>query len=162
MRTASRPAVALILAALALAAACVTPPAPPLEPDDFTLAGVPLYSDSLEIRLTFGEPDSVSTTENPFAADVTMSVWHYSAFEVRFSADIAVGYMITAGDEATLRGIRIGDTAALVQRAYGEPDVRQPSRRTYVEADDEFGLRVVDFVIQDSVVTRIYLGAATP
>jgi hypothetical protein len=152
---------AAILVAFQLTA-CLAPPAPPLEPDDFTLAGVPLYPDTVEIRLSFGEPDSVDVGDNPFAVDVPFTTWHYPDFEVRFSGDVAIGYMVSGGAEATLRRIRVGSHADEVRRAYGEPTSSLPSRLTYIDHDDDLGLRVVDFVIADDVVTRIYLGAATP
>jgi hypothetical protein len=148
------------LTILFAAGSCGAPPAPPLEPEDFTLAGVPLDADTTEIRLSFGDPDSATVGDNPFDAEVPLVVWYYPAFEARFSGARAVGYMVTGGEEATLRGIRIGDPVDRVLRAYGAPTVEQPSRWTWAESDPELGLRVVDFVIEDDVVTRVYVGEA--
>lgn len=150
---------ASVLAALVVTA-CMTPPAPPLEPEDFALTGVPLDADTTEIRLSFGEPDSVHVDENPFDAEQPLTIWFFDGFEVRFSGDRAVGYMVRAGDESTLRGVRVGTPADSVLRLYGPPTTSEPSRITYAEADDLAGLRVIDFVVQDEVVSRIYVGAA--
>lgn len=139
--------------------ACGAPPAPPLEPDDFTLHGVPLYADTTEIRLTYGAPDSATSAENPFASEPLL-IWHYPGFEARFTEGVAAGYFVHAGDEATLRSVRIGTPADSVLRLYGTPATSMPSSWTYVDIDEEAGLRVVDFGMDADTVVRIYVGRA--
>ena len=152
--------VAVAVALAIVAAACGAPPAPPLEPEDFTLSGVPLDADTTEIRLSFGAPDSMTAAENPFDAEQPFAIWHYRDFEARFSGERAVGYLVEGTAEATLRGVRVGTMLEEVARRYGTPTVEQPSRWTYVDDDPDLGFRVVDFVVQDEVVTRFYIGEA--
>ena len=149
------------LAALLLA--CGAAPAPPLGPDDFTLAGVPADADSMEIRLTFGTPDSVATSQNPFDA-APLVTWLYDGFEVRFArGSTPSGYMIHAPGERTARGIGIGDPAELVLRLYGEPAAVSASSWTYVAEGTESSaeVNVIDVVVQADTVRRIYVGWAS-
>ncbi|MEX1182796.1 MAG: hypothetical protein WEF86_06140 [Gemmatimonadota bacterium] len=146
---------------LLAAAACITPPAPPLEQADFVLGGIPVDSDSAEIRLTFGEPDSTTNGFNPFGAEPLVT-WHYEGFEVRFAGGpLPSGFLISAPGESTLRGLRVGDSMERVLQLYGEPSVRLEAVWTYVDnASPDVGLQVVDILLDQGVVGRIYLGRA--
>lgn len=143
--------------------ACGAAPAPPLTPDDFTLAGIPANADSTEIRLTFGAPDSVATSENPFDA-TPLTAWLYDGFEVRFAGrSTPSGFMIHTPGERTARGIGVGDPAELVLRLYGEPAAQSASSWTYVARDSDGGadVNVIDVVVRQDTVRRIYIGWAS-
>jgi hypothetical protein len=146
------------------ALASCTPPAaqaPPLEPEDFLLSGLPHDADSAEIRLSFGEPDSIIEEPNPFDAQQPIESWHYAGFLIRYTGDAAPSsFLITGGDEATLRGVRVGDSADRVLRLYGQPPYRYESVWTYVDPLDADGVYVIEFLVEDDVVTRIHLGRA--
>jgi hypothetical protein len=47
-----------------------------------------------------------------------------------------------------------------VRQLYGDPAARLEHGWTYADADDESGLRVIDMVIEDDTVRRIYVGRA--
>jgi hypothetical protein len=133
--------------------------APPLEPGDFLLRGVPLDADSAEIRLSFGDPDSVVVRQNPYDALEPIESWHYDGLVVHYSGDVVPSsFLITGGDEATLRGIRVGDSADDVLRMYGQPPYRHDAIWTYVDPLDFEGVYVIEFMIEDDRVTRIHLG----
>lgn len=151
---------ACVLAVLLLA--CGAAPAPPLAPDDFALAGVPAGADSMEIRLTFGPPDSIATSGNPFDA-TPLVAWLYDGFEVRFAGQATPsGYLIHAPGERTARGVGVGDPAELVLRLYGEPATVSASSWTYVAEADETAadVKIIDVVVQADIVRRIYMGWA--
>jgi hypothetical protein len=144
-----------------LPAACLAPQpgAAPLEPDDFLLGGIPPESDSVEIRMTFGDPDSVVVSDNPFDAFEPIVSWHYDGFVVRFSGSaMPVGYLITGGHERTLRGIRVGDAGEEVLRRYGAPAYRHDPVWTYVDPMDVEGIHVLEFLVEEDTVRRIHIG----
>jgi hypothetical protein len=136
------------------------PPALPLEPADFSLAGIPAGVDTAEIRLSFGDPDSIATSPNPFDATIPLVTWIYDGFEVRFADGTPIGFMIDAPGERTARGVTVGDHARTVRQLYGDPTTRLEHGWTYVDAAAESGLRVIDLVIADDTVRRIYVGRA--
>lgn len=149
------------VATLLLTAACTapTPGAPPLEPDDFLFAGLPADADSAEVRMTFGEPDSIVVAENPFDAFEPIESWHYDGFIVRYSGGIVpTSFLITGTDERTLRGIRVGDTADRVLRLYGAPPYRYDPVWTYVDPLDAEGTFVIEFLVEEDTVRSIHLG----
>jgi hypothetical protein len=151
---------AFFMSALLLLAACSPParPAPPLEPEDFVLAGVPLDADSVEIRLSFGEPDSIVVSANPYDASVPLQAWHYRGLVVRFEDEaVPAGYLVTGGAETTARGIRVGDPAATVLDRYGEPTFRYDDIWTYVEPLPTGEEHVIEFLIRDDSVASIHL-----
>jgi hypothetical protein len=157
----ARPAAAAALLAGVLYFGCAAPQrgAPDLEPDDFLLGGIPPESDSVEIRMTFGDPDSVVVTDNPFDAFEPIVNWYYDEFVVRFSGSAyPVGYLITGGAERTLRGIRVGDTGDEVLRRYGPPLYRHDPVWTYVDPLDVDGTSVLEFLIEEDTVRRIHIG----
>jgi hypothetical protein len=148
-------------AACAAALACDGPPALPLTAEDFSLRGVPMESDSTEIRLSFGEPDSIVTSESPFGSDAPLVTWIYRGFEVRFAGELTpVGYLIHAPGERTMRGLQVGDPARTVLALYGTPGTRVESAWTYIDASDDSGLQVIDLIVRNDTVRRIYLGRA--
>lgn len=153
----------LIALAMLLIAAC-TPPVPPslpLQEEDFTLRGVPVDVDSAEVRMTFGSPDTIIESRNPFTDSVPMTTWVYDGFEVRFAGPASpVGYMILAPGERTARGLTVGDPARLMLELYGEPTARFDPSWTYTDTTDPSALRVIDAVVQADTIRRIYLGWA--
>lgn len=142
--------------------ACGIPTSPPpLEPADFVLAGIPLDADSAEIRLSFGEPDSVVASTDPYDAYSQLQAWFYDGFVVRYSGEaVPSSYLVTGGEEATARGIRVGDTAALLLKRYGEPTFRYDRVWTYTDVLDDAGAYVLEFLVEDDTVTRIHVGRA--
>lgn len=155
-----RPA-ALLLALAVVLGACDPAPAsaPPLEPDDFLLGGIPPESDSVEIRMTFGDPDSVVVSDNPFDAQEPIVAWYYDGFAVRFSGSaFPIGYLLDGGHERTLRGIRVGDTGDEVLRRYGAPSFRHDPVWTYVDPMDTEGTAVLEFLVEEDTVRRIHIG----
>jgi hypothetical protein len=161
LRGAIGPACAAV--GLFLAISCGPPPAPPampLEPDDFTLRGVPVDADSAELRLTFGDPDSTVESRNPFNDSTPLVTWLYDGFEIRFGGGAApIGYMIVAPGESTARGVAVGDPAERLRQLYGDPTTRSEPSWTYAYAGDS-ALHVIDAVIQGDTVRRIYIGWA--
>lgn len=148
---------------IAASASACTQPALPLTLDDFTLAGVPADVDSTELRLTFGQPDSIVTAEHPLA-DAPLIVWVYDGFEIRFAGrSTPSGYLIHEPGERTARGLGVGDPARLVLQLYGEPAARQSSRWAYIAPADERAaeLNVVELVIEADTVRSIYVGQAS-
>lgn len=146
-----------------LMAACTAPapPALPLEPDDFTMRGVPADADSAEIRLTFGDPDSIVEGLNPFGDTVPLTTWVYDGFEVRFGEPpTPVGFMISRAGEETARGVAVGDPADLLLQLYGEPTAVLDSDWTYADTTDPAALRIINAVVLDDTVRRIYVGRA--
>jgi hypothetical protein len=153
---------AALLSLLLLEGCGIPSAAPPLEPADFVLAGIPLDADSGEIRLSFGEPDSVVQSQNPYDAATPLVAWHYAGLVVRFSgAALPSSYLITGGDEATARGVRVGDAAASVVRRYGEPPFRYEGIWTYTELGSESELYVLEFLVEADTVSRIHVGRAS-
>jgi hypothetical protein len=154
--------IAVALACLVFAAC--TPPAPPtlpLQAEDFTLRGVPLTVDSAELRMTFGDPDTIVESRNPFADSVPMTTWVYQGFEVRFAGPASpVGYMILEPGERTARGLSVGDPARLMLELYGKPTTRFEPSWTYTDTTHPTALRVIDAVVQADTIRRIYLGWA--
>jgi hypothetical protein len=153
----------LVACLLAGGMAACTPAAnaPPLEPEDFLLRGLPDDADSAEVRLSFGEPDSIVESPNPFDAQEPIESWYYPGFLIQYSGDPRpVSFVITGGDEATLRGIRVGDPADHVLRLYGQPPYRYDAVWTYVDPLDPDGVFVIEFLVEDDVVSRIHLGRA--
>lgn len=143
--------------------ACAPPAAPvlPLMPEDFTLRGVPLDADSSEIRLTFGDPDSIADSDNPFEDGARLVTWMYDGFEVRFGREgRPLGYMIVAPGEQTARGVAVGDAAQQVLGVYGEPAMRFSPGWTWTDTTDGTALRVIDVVVQTDTIRRIYIGRA--
>lgn len=146
-----------------LLSACTppSPPALPLQPEDFTLRGVPLEADSAEIRLTFGDPDSIVESRNPFVDSIPLTTWIYEGFEVRFGGEgPPIGYMILERGESTARGLSVGDPAELVLELYGQPSARFEPGWTYADTTDATVLRVINAVVMEDTVRRIYLGWA--
>jgi len=144
-----------------LPGACEPGPAraPALEPDDFLLGGIPPESDSVEIRMTFGDPDSVVVSDNPFDAQEPVVSWHYDGFVVRFSGGaMPIGYLLVGGSERTLRGIRVGDPGDEVLRRYGAPSFRHDPVWTYVDPMDVEGTAVLEFLVEEDTVRRIHIG----
>jgi hypothetical protein len=151
------------LCTLLLCAAC-TPPAPPalpLQSEDFTLRGVPVDIDSVELRLTFGDPDSIIESPNPYADTVPLTTWVYDGFEARFAGPASpIGYMIVQPGESTARGLSVGDPTQRMQELYGEPSVRIESGWIYSDTTHASELRVIMTFVQADTVRRIYLGWA--
>jgi hypothetical protein len=150
-------------AAFVLAAACGPTAAPvePLQPEDFTLRGVPLDADSAEIRLTFGDPDSTAESPNPFDSSPLVA-WIYDGFEVRFAGTpLPAGYMIVAPGESTPRGASVGDPSRLLLDLYGEPVARVGNAWTWADTVGGQGLRVIDAMIEADTIRRIYIGRAS-
>ncbi|MBR9990862.1 MAG: hypothetical protein KFH98_13965 [Gemmatimonadetes bacterium] len=146
-----------------LLAGCAPPAAPvlPLVPDDFTLRGVPVDADSTEIRFTFGDPDSIAESDNPFEDDAPLVTWMYDGFEVRFGGEgMPLGYMIVAPGEQTARGVAVGDAAQQALELYGEPTMRFPPGWTWADTTDGTALRIIDVVVQADTISRIYIGRA--
>lgn len=159
------PALAVLLAsAWVLGAAACTPPAPPvlpLQPEDFTLRGVPADVDSAEVRLTFGDPDSIVESPNPFDDSIPLTTWVYEGFEVRFAGPASpIGYMIAEPGERTARGLSVGDPVTVLQELYGDPTTRFEPSWTYADTTDPSVMRVINAVVQDDTVRRIYIGWA--
>jgi hypothetical protein len=155
------PAATALVLASAFFLTCAAPQsgAPPLEPEDFLLGGIPPESDSVEIRMTFGDPDSIVITDNPFDAFEPVTNWHYDGFVVRFSGSATpIGYLITGGTERTVRGIRVGDPAEQVLRRYGAPYYRHDPVWTYVDPLDTEGTQVLEFLVEQDTVRRIHIG----
>lgn len=137
------------------------PPALPLQPEDFTLRGVPAEADSVEIRLTFGDPDSIVESPNPFVDSIPLTTWVYDGFEVRFGGvGPPIGYMIMEPGERTARGLTVGDPAALMLELYGEPTTRYEPGWTYADTSNASVLRVINAVVRGDTVRRIYIGWA--
>ena len=137
------------------------PPVLPLQPEDFTLRGVPVDADSAEIRLTFGDPDSIVEGLNPFADTVPLTTWIYDGFEIRFGGPpTPVGIMISAPGERTARGATVGDEAAVFRRLYGEPTAILDSNWIYADTTNPAALHVINAVVHGDTVRRIYMGWA--
>jgi hypothetical protein len=160
-----RPSVPTALCATLIAVTAVTacapaaPPPPPLEPADFVLAGVPPDADSAEIRLSFGEPDSIVSSPDPYDAASTIEVWYYPGIVVRYAGEpVPSSFVIGGGDESTARGIRVGDPTDLVLSRYGEPLFRYDDIWTYAEAVADAEPYVIEFLMEDGVVRRIHVG----
>jgi hypothetical protein len=148
---------------LLLLAACAPPASPvlPLQPEDFTLRGVPTDADSAEIRLTFGDPDSIVETANPFADTIPLTTWIYDGFEVRFGGPPApIGYLITVRGERTARGASVGDEADQLLGLYGEPTTVFAPNWTWTDTTNAAALRVINAVVRADTVRSIYLGWA--
>lgn len=144
-----------------VACAPAAPPPPPLEPADFVLAGVPPDADSAEIRLSFGEPDSIVASPDPYDAASIIEAWFYPGIVVRYTGEaVPASFLISGGDEATARGIRVGDPADLVLARYGEPLFRYDDIWTYAEPDTDTEPYVIEFLMGDGVVRRIHVGRA--
>jgi hypothetical protein len=151
------------VAGIVWSVACGPPPAPPslpLDVEDFSLYGIPADADTAEIRLTFGDPDTMATAPSPFDAAIPLVTWVYEGFEVRFADGRAIGYMIETPGEMTARGVVVGDHTQVVARLYGEPASRTERGWTYVDTADETYLRVIDLVVESDTVRRIYVGRA--
>jgi hypothetical protein len=152
----------LALASLPLLLACgpvATGSAPPLEPEDFILAGVPLDADSGEIRMSFGDPDSAFATRHPYDAAATIVSWYFRDFIVRYD-DVPhpSSFVLTTREESTVRGIRVGDRSDRVLRLYGAPTYRNDPVWSYSEALEDGGQNVIEFLIEADTVARIHLG----
>jgi hypothetical protein len=143
-------------------AACGVPapaPAPPLEQADFVIAGVPADADSTELRLSFGEPDSISRSPHPYDAAVVVEAWYYEGLVIRYEETaVPSSFIITGGSEATARGVRVGDPAARVRQRYGDPDQRVDGLLTYLERAPEGVLHALEFLLESDTVVRIHLG----
>jgi hypothetical protein len=149
----------LIAATAVTACAPATPPPPPLEPADFVLAGVPPDADSAEIRLSFGEPDSIVASQDPYAAASTIEAWFYPGIVVRYTGEaVPSSFLIEGRDESTARGIRVGDPTDLVLSRYGEPLFRYDDIWTYAEPGADVEPYVIEFLMEDGVVRRIHVG----
>jgi hypothetical protein len=150
-----------VLVAGALLAACGGPErgAPPLEPEDYSPLGVPIDADSGEIRLSFGDPDSAVVSANPYDAFSPILTWYYPHFLVTFEGGpVPASYLLTGPAESTLRGVRVGDPSARVLELYGAPTYRYDPVWTYADAVEDADGQVVEFLVEDDVVTRIHLG----
>ncbi|HEX6309382.1 MAG TPA: hypothetical protein VFZ69_14395 [Longimicrobiales bacterium] len=157
----SRAALRIAVAGIVWLPGCAAQPVPPLLPDDFTLQGVPVESDSAELRLTFGAPDSVTLSANPFASDAPLATWHYDGFEIRFAGEpTPAGYLVHEPGERTARGIGVGDPARRAVQLYGEPDARFAPSWTWIDDSEPGLLRVVDLAVEADTIRRIYIGRA--
>lgn len=148
---------------LLLASACTPPAAPvlPLQPEDFTLRGVPADLDSAELRLTFGDPDTVLQSPNPFVDSIPLITWIYDGFEVRYAGQSSpTGYMITEAGESTARGLAVGSPVRRMLELYGDPTTRFEASWTYTDTTDADVLRVLNALVQSDTVRRIYIGWA--
>lgn len=146
---------------LVIAASCAPPqvPVPPIIDDDFSLSGVPLEIDTTELRLSFGDPDSIVSIANPVDDAVPIVEWYFDGFSVQFvGAPTPNGYLITERTEATARGVRVGDPAFVVRILYGAPTGGDDMAWRYVDPGDPTGQRVVDFLIETDTVRRIFVG----
>lgn len=109
--------------------------------------------------MSFGDPDSVVFSENPYAAVSPVESWYYDGLIVRFAgAAVPSSYVVTGGDEATARGIRVNDPAARVLERYGEPIYRYDAIWTYVDPGDGADPYVLEFLVQSDTVARIHMG----
>jgi hypothetical protein len=145
---------------LLAAGACTPAAAPPLplEFEDFALAGVPLDADSVEVRLSFGEPDSIVLVTNPYDAGVPLETWYYDGLVVRYEGEPEPSsWVVTGADESTARGIRVGDAAESVLARYGEPVYRYDDIWTYVDPAPALEAHVLEFLIRDGRVFRIHV-----
>jgi hypothetical protein len=148
---------ALLLLLLTACGPPPVPPAAPLENDDFLLGGIPATADTGEVRLSFGDPDSISAGSNPFAVEPLVT-WHYPGFEIRFSGGVPVGVLILERGEQTARGLRVGDPETELRRRYGEPSVLSEDGWTYLEPAPLDGQRILHFLISNDTIRRIYIG----
>jgi hypothetical protein len=151
----------LLVALMAVACAPPTAPILPLQPDDFTLRGVPADADSTEIRLTFGDPETTVESQNPFDDNAPLVTWIYDGFEVRFGgASAPIGYLIEAPGESTARGVMVGDPAERLIQLYGAPMARFEPGWTYADTMDGSLLHVIDAFVESDTIRRIYIGRA--
>jgi hypothetical protein len=144
-----------------IAASCepAAPPAPPLEPEDFVPAGVPPDADSAEIRMSFGDPDSIVAAPHPYDAYTPVVSWYYRDLIVRYEGTaLPASFLIVGGDESTLRGVRVGDAAERVLRLYGAPTHRQEPVWSYGDPLEDAGVNVIEFLMENDTVARIHLG----
>lgn len=150
-----------MLGVLVAGCAAPAPPVLPLQPEDFTLRGVPVEADSAEIRLTFGDPDSIVEGMNPFADSVPLITWIYDGFEVRYGGPpTPIGFMIMGPGERTARGAGVGDEADLLLRLYGEPATVLDSNWTYTDTTHADALHIISALVLQDTVRRIYMGWA--
>jgi hypothetical protein len=146
---------------LLLSCGPMTASSPPLEPEDFVMAGLPPDADSAEIRLSFGEPDSIVIADNPYDAFTPIESWHYADFIIRYEGNaLPSSFLLTGAGETTLRGVRVGDPGERVLRMYGAPTYRQDPVWSYVDPIDDEAAQVLEFLVEDDTVTRIHIGRA--
>lgn len=146
---------ALLLAACSPAASGP----PPLEVEDFAMAGVPPDADSAEIRLSFGDPDSAVLAQNPYDAYSPILSWYYRDFVVLFEGSaVPTGFLLMSPGERTLRGVQVGDPAQRVLELYGAPTFRYDPVWTYADPlEPEHGY-ILEFLVEGDTVSRIHLG----
>jgi hypothetical protein len=131
---------------------------PPLEPEDFVMAGLPPDADSAEIRLSLGEPDSIVIADNPYDAFTPVESWHYADFIIRYEGNaLPSSVLLTGAGETTLRGVRVGDAGEHVLRMYGAPTYRQDPVWSYVDPVDGEATQVLEFLIENDTVMRIHI-----
>lgn len=140
--------------ALGLPAASIQDPLP-LGPDDFTVNGIALLSDSGVVYDVLGAPDSVGLV--PWGYGDTMELWSYGDMRIRLNHQKAVhGIWITGVGVATHRGLRVGDGRDTVLDLYGRPAQDILGKWTYEDAGD--GLMVIIMQFGDAGVTEIFIG----
>jgi hypothetical protein len=156
-----RAGTSILLIAMLAGFACGPPrvPVPPIIDDDFTLSGVPLDADSTEIRITFGDPDSIVSIGNPANPSLPIVEWYFDGFRVQFiESEVPNGFLITERTEATARGVRVGDPAFFVKNLYGDRTGGDESTWRYNDPGDLTARHVVDFLIETDTVRRIFIG----
>jgi hypothetical protein len=127
---------------------------------DFNLAGLTPRTDSADVRRILGSPDSIVVEQNP-VGDGTHVSWLFPQVRVQFHADSLVRSVLT-GDSTyvTHRGIRVGDSAIDVLRAYGPQEGSVPTNWVYADPMDPDRMHLIHFYIRDGVVDQILMGWA--
>ncbi len=144
---------------LAFRSALPSPPRPPLDTSDFTVASVSIYQDSGDVRRRVGAPDSVFVEDNTFGGGSFLK-WVYADLRFFFvptdTGATLLGITLRTSRVATHRGLRVGDPADRVRLLYGKPDIYEDEwRYAYKERHH----LIISVTVANRRVTGIYVGS---
>ena len=130
----------------------------PLQPADFTMAGLHEGIDSATIAKQLGKPDSVVIDDaSEFDPGAKLVTWVYPHFAVLFfSGAHVVGIDTQDPTILTARGLRVGDSFARLTRLYGQASGAGEGEYDYEDPHDH--LHLMRVTIEHGRVTRIYVG----
>ena len=150
------------LAAIALV--CAAPhvlqgQAKPISSPDIALAGISVGMDSAVVRKALGSPDSAAEGFDPSEAGPLL-VWYYPTIQVVYLKPTVHGIWLVSSDQATARGLRVGDSVAVALRLYGPPTGPGSSRPPGMSWDARIhGYSTMFYIIYDrATITKIYVG----
>jgi len=131
--------------------------ATPLQPDDFTMAGLAEGMPSAGVRALLGAPQSVAGSGDLRDKESKLVSWRYKDLTVLLgSRDEVRGAWLSGASLATKRGLPVGDSRERVGQLYGTPAAGDDKMVEYADPNERS--HVIRVVFKRERIETIFVG----